>query len=160
MKQTSLKFNWVDAVILLLIVSAALIILNRDALFGDTVVSSDGVGGKQTLLVTTKALSVPKTTVDAFKVGDILVANGKEQVGKITGVESRPSLVFELIDGQVKQIVEPDYFDVYVSCEIQANRYASYMEFGGQEVKVGLNFYVKTAKAEAFGYLVKLEKVK
>ncbi|MCK8060559.1 MULTISPECIES: DUF4330 domain-containing protein [unclassified Fusibacter] len=155
--ETKKKFNWIDIVILLLILSAVVVVLNRDALFGSEGVV-DSISGKKEVVLTAKSPSVPMEVVEAFKIGDKAMTGTSElDASEITEVRWEPSIVFELRDGQLIQTSREGYYDLYVTYKALVNSYASYMELGGQELKVGVNYYIKTAHAEAFGYIVGLE---
>lgn len=153
-----ISFNWVDIMVLILIVAALVAVLQRDKIFGDKGVL-DVIQGKRQLIVTAKSPSVPQSVVDAFKVGDAPMAGGTLLDGEVIDVKSKPSVLFELKDGQIIKTTRPDYYDVYVTFKLTANSYASYMEQGGQELKVGVNYYIKTENAVSYGYIVGIKDV-
>jgi hypothetical protein len=158
--KTKKGFNWVDIVILVMILAAVGIILNRDAIFGNEGVV-ESISSKKEVILTAKAASLPMEVIEAFKIGDRALTGTKNIEGsEITAIRVEPSVVFELVDGNLVEVEREDYYDVYITFKGLVNSYASYMELGGQEVKVGVNYFLKTANAEAFGYIVGLEIVK
>lgn len=153
------KFNWVDIVIVLLIIATVIAILQRDKIFGEEGVV-DVIVGKRELIVIAKSPSVPMSVVKAFKVGDKMMAGGNLLTGEVVAVDAKPSKLFILQDDYIEQTTHEDYYDVYVTFKLIANSYASYMELGNQELKVGLQYYLKTQNAVSYGYIIGVEDVK
>jgi len=150
------KFNWVDGVILLMILLAVGVVLGRNVLFDSTSIT-ESISGQKELIVKAKAASVPMAVVEAFVIGDAPMAGGRELKGEVLEVTYSPSSVFEIRDGQVVVTTREDYYDLQVTFRVTANSYAYYMEHGGQELKVGLSYFIKTRRAEAFGYITGIE---
>ncbi len=153
-----IKMNWVDILILLVIILGVVVILNKDKILGGEDVA-DVVTGKTNLIVTAKAMQVPMEVIEEFKVGDKMMASGKIQQGEIIKVEYEPSIVYEAKGDELVKMENPDRYDVYVTFKAVASTYAGYMEFGNQEVKVGVSYYIKTPDAVLFGHIVKIEDV-
>lgn len=144
-------FNWVDLVILLVIIAGVFVVFNRDSLFGRDGVVQETVSGRTLVVMTAKAINVPTGVAEAFVVGDAPMAGTRDLDGKIISVEVKPTPIVIIKDGQVVQGYLEGYSDIYVTYEVYVNRYNQFMEAGGQEIKVGQAHYIKTAQAELFG---------
>jgi len=150
------KLNWVDGVVIIVIVMAAIVFFGRNIIFQSSNVSG-AVTEEIPVVLTAKAYAVPKEVFDAFQVGDAPFAAGREQKGKIASISFTPVEGYKIESGEAVHVVSEDFVDIEVTFELIANRYAAYIEQASQELKVGSSYYIKTVDAELKGYITALE---
>lgn len=158
MSKINKKFNWVDIVIILIIISMFGLILNRNKIFSSDNVSKI-ITGKNEIILTAKANSVPIEVVNSFKVGDKVVGNSKVLDGEIIDVQYQPAKIIEVRGDKPELVQSKSLYDLYVTSRVSATIYNSYMEIENQEVKVGLGFYIAAEKATVYGTIVSIEEV-
>ena len=147
------KINYVDIIIILAVVIvlvAGYMYLTKDN-SGATSVSN-----KVNVTYIAEADQVKNEVVQQLKVGDIIVANSIYQNAEITKVEILESYTLDAVDGQIVKLPSAETVKVRVEISGEANKYGPYIELGGQEIKAGARYYIKTDIFEAYGSVVKL----
>lgn len=147
------RFNYVDILIILVVIAVIIVgawFLTRDK--GSEVISS----GKVEVTFIAEADSVPLEALDQIKIGDHVVASGRFQDATIVDYEILDSQEIVAIDGELKMISDPERRRVVVTISGKANKYGPYVDIGGQEIKAGSKYYIKTDVFEAYGYVVKV----
>lgn len=157
MMEKKKKFNFVDILVLVAILGIIFIIFNKDKLLKSN--NANIVTGKSHIIMKAKSPAVTMDVVNAFKIGDKAMAQGKILDGEIIDVEYVPSKLLE-IKGDKAAIVESDeFYDLYVTFDMNVNRYQGYMEIGNQEIKVGVEHYLSSENAVSYGEIVKIEEL-
>jgi len=147
------KFNYVDVLVLVVII----VVLIAGFLF----LKKDNSGGgfvSNNVMVTfiAEADEITKEAVQQLHVGDSIVANGAFQDAVITNIKILDSGSVEAIDGELQMLADPSYSKIRVIISGKVNKYGPYMDLGGQEIKAGSRYYIKTDVFEAYGYVVKI----
>lgn len=150
---TKKRFNYIDILIILAVIFVIIIaawFLTRDK--GERLVSS----GKVDITFIAEADSVPNEALDQIQIGDNVVASGRFQDAKIVDYEIYDSEELVAIDGELKMISDPERKKIVVTISGKANKYGPYIDLGGQEIKAGSKYYIKTDIFEVYGYVVKV----
>ena len=149
------KWNWVDTLVVVLIAAAVLLFLNRDRILG----SGAGVASnKRSITFTVEAKELSREMVTELKVGDKIYSQYKLQNATITDVIIRPAVKsMEAPDGTLK--LYEDENEIVVEATVEAEVFASgpYLDLGGQEIKVGLSFILKTVDVEVVSDIKHIE---
>ncbi|MCT4542484.1 MAG: DUF4330 domain-containing protein [Vallitalea sp.] len=152
------KINIMDIIIILLIlviiVTLANKLNNKDS---NNIVTSSS---NKEVYIVAEAYSQAPEIVKSIVKGDTLVAQNKYQSGSIDYVEVRDS-DFLSTNKKGKLIREKDtskkVIEVGIKCK--ANISGPYIDCGGQELKVGLPYWIKTKNGQIQGFIkdIKLE---
>ncbi len=152
------KINFIDVII---IIGVVVVIAGAFWYFtkanGDTAVGSSN---KVEITFVAEADNLQNDAVQQLKVGDILVSNGVFQDGKIQDIQISKSTEVVAIDGELIEIEIEELSKITVTIQGKANKYGPYVDLGGQEIKAGSKYYIKTDTYEVFGYVVQILEVK
>ncbi len=143
------KINIIDIIVLVIIVAIIATVCWR--VFG----SSSNVGDEnllseeQYMYVELYANQVVPEAVDTLKVGDKLVANGKQTTGEIMYVGSEPSAYVGVDDnGKAVLTQHPMWKDLHVVIRDKVNPSEVTLKAGEQEVRVNYTYILKTQQFE------------
>jgi hypothetical protein len=90
--------------------------------------------------------------LSSLKVGDQIFSQYRLQNATIREIETRPMEIKAVNDqGQVQVVESQDLVTLEAVIDAQVVTSGPYMDLGGQEVKVGLTFVLKTTDFEAMG---------
>ena len=153
MARFSRWFNWVDLVVLLLLVAALVVVLNRDRIVGDATPAGPGW---ETFTITLKAPSVPLEVAEAFSVGDIPMADGADLEARVTEVRTEPARALVVDGDSIEYSTDPHRYDLYLTFSVLAKVTGPFAEAGGQELKVGIDATLETEDARVVGYIVSM----
>ena len=115
--------------------------------------------GKVKIIYVTEAQSLTEDMLTNLKVGDQLVSAGRFQDGKILDIQIVKATDVEAVDGEIIAYELEESRRVIVTIEANANKYGPYIELGGQEIKAGSPYYIKTDMFEAYGNVVNIQSV-
>lgn len=148
------KFNIIDILVILLILGV--VAGGYWYLKKDDISSTQFVSGKETITFIAEANKVNPEVCENIAIGDQLVAVGNFQDAYVTDfyVEDMPDTSAK--DGQIIQVNDPTLKRLVITIEAKVNRYGPYMEFGGQEIKGGVSYWIKTEKISAFGQVINI----
>ncbi|MDY0236062.1 MAG: DUF4330 domain-containing protein [Gudongella sp.] len=149
------KWNWIDTAIILVIVLAAVGFLNRDKILNR---ENNQVSNKREILITVEAEELNDDVITQLKIGDKIFSQYKLQDAEIVEFVVNPSWKTQVgPDGEIKYY-EDEYERTLVAL-IKANAVSSgpYIDLGGQEIKVGLSFILKTTDFEALSEIKHIE---
>lgn len=144
------KFNIVDFLLLCLaivVVIGGYLYFSKDA--GETIFI-----GKQKVVFVAEADEINEDISNSIQIGDKLVAMGNYQDGEIIDVQIYDSEEIAAVDGKIVAYPVEDTKRIVVTIEANVNQYGPYIEFGGQEVKVGAPYWIKTDHMHAYGFVV------
>ena len=147
------KFNYVDILIVIVVIAVLIggfIYLQKDN-GGEASVSSN-----ITVTYIAEADQITKEAVQQLQVGDAIVANGTYQDAYITEIEVFDSTYVSAIDGEILYVNNPNNSKIRVTISGKANKFGPYIDLGGQEIKSGSRYYIKTDVFEAYGSVVKI----
>ncbi len=150
------KFNAIDVLVILIVIAliaGGYLYLNRD---NDDTAGVEIFTGKKTVTFIAEAYKVNSDVCKAVNVGDQLVAVGQLQEGYIKEVLVADTADVAAQDGQLIQVNDPTTKRLVVTIEALANKYGPYIDFGGQEIKAGSSYWIKTEDVTAFGIVVKI----
>ncbi len=140
--------NVIDLIIILGIVIIGVFLASRLGNNNTTVTTS----AKQKLYIVAEAYKKSPEVVEGFIVDDKIVSQNKYQDGTIDYVTiTEANEIVTMADGELVAAKNPLLKDIEVGIRCLANVNGPYMDVGGQEIKVGLNYYIKTDKAEVHG---------
>jgi len=147
------KFNYVDITIIIIVIVVAIggfMFLKKDS--GETSFVSNNIN----VSFIAEADNITNEAVQQLQVGDAIVANGTFQDAYITSIEILDSGNMVAIDGQIQMLANPSYCKIRVTISGKANQFGPYIDLGGQEIKSGSRYYIKTDIFEAYGSVVKI----
>lgn len=151
------KFNYIDVLIIcvvIVVLIAGYMYLSKDN--KEVKVSSNQVE----VTFVAEADPVLNDALQQLAVGDVLVANGVYQEATITSIEIKDSAVATAIDGQLVMVANPENKKMVVTISGKANKFGPYIDLGGQEIKAGSKYYIKTDMFEAYGMIVNVVDIK
>lgn len=152
------KLNIVDYVIIAVI----LIVLAFGAMFllrskGKKSEGAKIITGRQSVEILAEAHTVLPNVASEMKVGDKLVAQKTFQNGEVLEVEVSEDYEIGAKNGEIVKLPLAQFKCVRVKIRADANRYGPYLDLGGQMLKVGENYWIKTDKANLFGSIIGLK---
>ncbi|MDO5037413.1 MAG: DUF4330 domain-containing protein [Tissierellia bacterium] len=136
------RFNMIDLGLIALVILGLFLYFNRDKVKD---LDKDQAEGKKVHLVCVVE-DVHKSAFDQLAVGDQLFAEYQDQPGYITSIDLEPYKKVEVgSDGKLYEVVhQEDHVKATVGLEAQVDYDGPYMQLGGQEVKAGLDYILKT----------------
>jgi hypothetical protein len=147
------KFNYIDIIIIIIIIGvivAGIMYMSKD---DDTEVV---VSGKEHIIFIAEADGIDANTIKDLKVGDKLVALDSFQDAEITDIQVFDAEGVDVVDGEVITYSIAEKVRLVVKIEGNANKYGPYTEIGGQEIKAGSKYWIKTDTVQAYGYVVNI----
>lgn len=109
---------------------------------------------KKQITIVAEAYRQRPSIAASIKEGDTLVAQNKYQTGKILSVSIRDN-DYVASDAEGNLIAQKDKaektIEVEISCE--ANVSGPYMDSGGQMLKIGYPYWIKTAEGQIKGFI-------
>lgn len=149
------KWNWVDSVVIALVLIVVVALLNRDKLFGGAEVVNSN---KTELIITTEASGLREDMLTNLKVGDQIFSQYRLQNAFVKDIEIMPKQETTVgQDGKIKVFNSKDEITIRVDIEGEAATSGPYMELGGQQIKIGLPIIVKTTEVEFLGDIKHIE---
>ena len=149
------KWNWIDTAIVLVIVLAAVGFLNRDKLLnrGDNRPSN-----KREILITVEAEELNGEMLDKLRKGDKIFSQYRLQDAEIIDFTISPSKKTQVgPDGEIKYFEDEQESTLIASIKANALSSGPYIDLGGQEIKVGLSFILKTIDFEVLSEIKHIE---
>lgn len=119
--------------------------------------SSNIITGKQRVRVVCDAHSILPDIAAEMKAGDRLVAKKAYQNAEVVDVKIEEDFEIGAVNGEIVKVPMPEARYVTVTIEGEVNRYGPYLDLGGQALKIGEFFWIKTSKANLFGSVLSLE---
>ncbi len=149
------KWNWIDTAVVILVIAAALLFLNRERLIGGV---TAGPSNTKDIVMTVEVDELKPEMVTDLKAGDQIFSQYRLQNATIREVETRP-MEIKAVNGQgeVQVIESQDLVTLQAVIDAQVVTSGPYMDLGGQEVKVGLTFVLKTTEFEAMSDIKHIE---
>lgn len=154
MEKKKLRFNFVDVIIILLIVAMFFVgykIINRN--FTTTTDAPE-------VYFTVEVKAMPETYKDMFEEGDVVRDAIKgDTLGEVVSVESKTATDLYM-DGENGAFVVSEYDgveDVYVTIKGTPTSVGANVVIAQQEIKVGNMMYFKKPGCVGKGYIVKME---
>jgi len=149
------KWNLIDAVIVVIIVCICIggyLYFKKDSGTVQNIMS-----GKEKLVFTAEAEEVLPEIIDSINIGDQLVATGKYQDAFIKDVQVYDQQYITAKDGKIISYNDTTLKRVVVTIEANVNRSGPYYELGGQEIKAGASYWIKTDKMHMNGFVVSVD---
>jgi hypothetical protein len=149
------KWNWIDTVLVVLLIAAALLFLNRERLMGG---ATAGPSNTKDIVMTVEVDELKPEMLSSLKVGDQIFSQYRLQNATIREIETRPMETKAVNgQGQVQVVESQDMVTLEAVIDAQVVTSGPYMDLGGQEVKVGLTFVLKTTDFEAMSDIKHIE---
>lgn len=143
------KWNWIDTAVVILLIAAALLFLNRERLIGG---AAAGPSNTRDIVMTVEVDELKPEMITDLKVGDQIFSQYRLQNATIRDFETRPMEIKAVNRmGEVQIVESQDLVTLEAVIDAQVVTSGPYMDLGGQEVKVGLTFVLKTTEFEAMG---------
>lgn len=141
------KLNWIDYVlivgVLLVGIMAVFYLTQKDEVRIES--------NKTEITIYAEAMNILPEAVDLIKVGDKVVALGTYQDAVIEEVQVEDYVYMDAVNGELKEFESATRKRVVVKITGMANKYGPYIDLGGQEIKAGSKYYIKTDHFEAYG---------
>lgn len=119
--------------------------------------SSNIITGRQKVRLICDAHSILPDVAEKMRVGDKLVAKKAFQDAEVIEVKVEEDFEIGAVDGKIVKVALPEYRYVTITIEGSANRYGPYMDLGGQALKMGEFYWIKTSEANLFGSILSIE---
>ncbi len=145
--------NIMDLLIILIVV--ATLFVGYTKFIKKTPETPTGTGSnKKEIYIVAEAYRQDANVVASIKEGDTLVAQNKYQPGKIDYVEIRDN-DYVATDKEGNLIAAKDSIEktIEVGITCQANVSGPYIDSGGQMIKVGSIYWIKTSKGQISGFV-------
>lgn len=138
------KWNWIDTLVIVLIAVAVIVFFNRDRVAGGVAPTN-----RRSIIFTVEAKKLPRDLVTELETGDQIFSQYKLQNAYITEINVEPTLKSYVADDGTMRTYE-DEEEMVLQATIDAEVISSgpYLDLGGQEIKVGLQFILKTMDVE------------
>ncbi|MGM0396664.1 MAG: DUF4330 family protein [Bacillota bacterium] len=141
------KWNWIDTVIVVLLIAAAVLFLNRERLTGGI---SAGSSNTKDIVMTVEVDEFKPEMLTDLKEGDQIFSQYRLQNATIREINTRPMEMKSVnINGEAESYQSQDLVTLEAVIDAQVVTSGPYMDLGGQELKVGLEFVLKTTEFEA-----------
>ena len=154
MAQKKVKFTFIDALIILVVIAAAAVIVFK---FMPAKMS----GGEKTKAIFTVMLTgKDEAFADAVHIGDVVsISNKEKDTGVVTAVEAKEAESLEYNSNEGKYVIQniSGKRDVYVTIEAAASEDDKLIQAGTPPVKVGLQMPVRGKGYASMGYIVKVD---
>ncbi|MBV1817559.1 DUF4330 domain-containing protein [Anaerosalibacter bizertensis] len=140
------KWNWIDTTIIVIII-LIIAFLSRDKIIN----TNDKVSTKneKEIIITAETDKITKDMITDLKIGDQIFSQNTLQDASIEEINVEPLLDSAAgPDGKLKTYEDAQNFRVIVKINAKVVSNGPYMDLGGQEVKVGIPFMIKTEKVE------------
>ncbi|WP_409226980.1 DUF4330 family protein [Gudongella sp. SC589] len=149
------KWNWIDTVVVVLVIAAAVLFLNRERLTGGI---SAGPSNTRDIVMTVEVDELKPDMVTDLKVGDQIFSQYRIQNATIREIDTRPMEIKAVnSQGEAQVFESQDLVTLRAVIDAQVVTSGPYMDLGGQEVKVGLTFVLKTTEFEAMSDIKSIE---
>lgn len=141
------KWNWVDAAVIGVIILLIVVFINRNKILG--MGRKATVSNQKDIVFQVEADGITRDMLTELAVGDQIFSQNSLQNGyvKEIQVEDLDKPVYRL-DPKIKTYEDAEEIKAVVSIEGRVAFSGPYMDLGGQEIKVGLPFIMKTTKVE------------
>lgn len=138
------KWNWVDTLVIVLIAAAIVVFFNRDRVAGGVAPTN-----RRNITFTVEAKKLPRDLVTELKTGDQIFSQYKLQNASITEINVKPTVKsFIADDGTIKTYDDEEEMILEATIDAEVLSSGPYLDLGGQEIKVGLQFILKTIDVE------------
>ncbi|MCT4688604.1 DUF4330 domain-containing protein [Vallitalea sp.] len=142
------KINIMDIIIILLVIVIGFAVYSKYKKDSETVVSST----KKDIYIVAEAYSQAPEITESIVEGETLVAQNKYQSGNIDYVEiTDDDYVTTTKDGKLIATKDTSRKRIEVGIKCKANINGPYIDSGGQEIKVGLPYWIKTSNGQIKG---------
>ncbi|QUH30143.1 DUF4330 domain-containing protein [Vallitalea guaymasensis] len=143
------KINIMDIIIILLVIVIVFAVYSKfNKNDSGTAVSST----KQDIYIVAEAYSQVPEIAESIVEGETLVAQNKYQPGNIDYVEiTDDDYVATTKDGKLVAAKDTSRKTIEVGIKCKANINGPYIDSGGQEIKVGLPYWIKTSNGQIKG---------
>lgn len=148
------KINSIDVLVIVIIV--AVIVAGYWYMHRNEGSSTNIVSGKKTITFIAEADKVYPDVCKDIKIGDRMVAAGTYQDGQVVDVKVEDHQEVTAKDGEIVIVNDPTMKRLIVTIEAKVNQYGPYIDFGGQKVKAGDSYWIKTEEVSAYGSVVKI----
>lgn len=138
------KWNWIDTTIIIVILLSVILFLNKDKLI--RVKNKDSTSNERDIILVVEGDAVTEDMITDLEIGDQIFSQDKLQNAEVKKVTTEP---LTRVSRKRRDSYE-DAEEVKAIIEIHGKVAFSgpYMDLGGQEIKVGLPFIMKTTKVE------------
>lgn len=150
------KWNWIDTVIIVVVLIGVIVFFNRNKIInkGKDIATS---GGKN-IVLTLEADELTEEMVTELEIGDQIFSQNNLQKGFVEEIEIHP-LINSIVgdDGKILTYEDEEEITILVKIKAEVASSGPYMDLGGQEIKVGLPIIMKTTKVEFPGTIKHIE---
>lgn len=149
------KWNWIDTVVVIVLVAAVVLFFNREKLTRGITV---GPSNTKNIVMTVEVDDLKPEIATGLKEGDQIFSQYKLQNAIIKEVNIRPMEMKAVNDkGEVVTYESDNLTTLEAVIDAEVLTGGPYMDLGGQEVKVGLQFVLKTMEFEVMSDIKHIE---
>jgi hypothetical protein len=149
------KWNWIDTAIVLVIVLAVVGFINRDKILNK---ENNQASNKREITITVEAEELTEEVITKLKRGDKIFSQYRLQDAEIVDFEIFPSIKTQVgPDGKIRSFEDDHESTLIAVIDASAISSGPYIDLGGQEIKVGLSFILKTTDFEVLSEIKHIE---
>lgn len=149
------KWNWIDTGLVIMLIAAVVLFFNREKLAGSV---TAGPSNTKNIVMTVEVDDLKPEIATALKEGDQIFSQYKLQNATVKEVNTRPKEMKAVNEKGEAVAYESDNLvtlEAVIDAEVLTG--GPYMDLGGQEVKVGLQFVLKTTEFEVMSDIKHIE---
>lgn len=140
------KWNWIDTTIIFIVILAIVVFLNRDKFKQANV---GGGSNRKNIVITVEGSDITADMVTDLKIGDKIFSQNSIQNATVEDIQISPKENTKVgADGRIITYEDAQEATVTVTINAEVVTSGPYMDLGGQEVKVGVPFIMKTTQVE------------
>ena len=147
------RFNIIDGLVLLVIVAILLVFI-----FRNNIISNVTESEKKSIEFTVLLEDQRKEVLEQLEPGQKLFAEYRFQDGEVVRIEIFPTEEEQIMgDGTLRMVPVADRYSALVDLKAEADFDGPYIQLGGQEVKAGIDYIVKTEEFSHLGKIIKMQ---
>lgn len=149
------KWNWIDTSIVIILVLGIIVFMNRDKL--RQTVDEDG-STREDVRIIFEAKGLNEDVLENLNIGDQYYYQNSLEEAYVEDYLVSPQMKDAVgPDGQVREIELAERVNLQLELSAEVDKTGPYMSLGGQELKVGLDFIMKTENIELRGRIKHIE---
>lgn len=141
------KWNWIDNAIVITVLLIIIVFINRNKIIG--MGKSAMISNEKDIIFVVEADELTLNMVSDLKVGEQIFSQNSLQSGFVENITLEPSLITAVgQDGKIHVYEDAEEITATIVIKAKVAFSGPYMDLGGQEIKVGMPFIMKTTGVE------------
>lgn len=149
------KWNWIDTTIVIIIILGIIVFMNRDRL--SETIDEDG-STRENVRIFFEAKGLDEDILENLNIGDQYYYQNSLEEAFIEDYTVSPQMKNAVgSDGSVVEVELAERVNLQLVLSAEVEKTGPYMHLGAQELKVGLDFIMKTEDVELRGRIKHIE---